>query len=140
MDWRANIADAPVHTTYFLPMTASEACIRRYIDAYNRKDIDAMMACFTQDVVFRNSTNGEITLELSGQPALRKQAQQAAQLFSEREQTITSMVTYGDFWEAAIVYRGTFASGPNAGQTIELQGESRFFMENDLIAQLTDKS
>ncbi|CCG98608.1 hypothetical protein FAES_0597 [Fibrella aestuarina BUZ 2] len=121
-------------------MTASEACIRRYIDAYNRKDIDAMVACFTHDVVFRNISNGEITLELSGQPALRKQAQQAALLFSERQQTITALLTYGDFWEATIAYRGTFASGPNAGQTIELQGESRFFMENDLIAQLTDKS
>ena len=121
-------------------MTASEACIRRYIDAYNRKDIDAMMACLTPDVVFRDISNGEITLELTGQNAFRKQAQQAAQLFGERQKTITSLTGYGDFWEATIAYRGTFAIGPRAGQTIELQGQARFFMENDRITQLTDMS
>lgn len=119
-------------------MTASETCIRQYIDAYNRKDIDAMMACLTPDVVFRHISNGEITLELSGSKAFRKQAEQAAQLFSERQQTLTSLTGYGDFWEATITYRGTFASGPNAGQAIELPGQSRFFMENDRITQLTD--
>lgn len=121
-------------------MNLSEACIRRYIDAYNRKDIDAMMACLTPDVVFRNISGGETTLELDGQKAFRKQAERAAQLFSEREQTITALISFGDFWEATIAYRGTFATGPNAGQTVEMTGESRFFMEDDRIAQLTDKS
>lgn len=121
-------------------MTASEACIRRYIDAYNRQDIDAMMDCLTPDVVFRNISNGEITLELSGLKAFRKQAEQAAQLVKDREQTLTSLTGYGDFWEATVAYRATFASGPQAGETIELQGESRYFMENDRITQLTDRS
>jgi ketosteroid isomerase-like protein len=117
----------------------SETCIPRYIEAYNRKDIDGMMACFTPDVVFRHIENGEIVLEISGIRALRKQAEQAAALFSERTQTLTTLTGYGDFWEASVHFRGTLASGPHAGQTIEVQGESRFFIENDLIAQLTDK-
>jgi ketosteroid isomerase-like protein len=114
-------------------------CIHRYIEAYNRKDVDGMMACLTTDVVFRHIEKGEIILEISGVRALRKQAEQAAALFSEREQILTSLTNYGDFWEASVVFRGTFAVGPQAGQTIEAQGESRFFIENDLIAQLTDK-
>jgi ketosteroid isomerase-like protein len=115
-------------------------CIHRYIEAYNRKDVDGMMACFTPDVVFRHIENGETVLEITGIRALQKQATEAAKGFSEREQTLTTLTGYGDFWEATVSFRGTFASGPQAGQTIEVQGESRFFIENNLIAQLTDKT
>ena len=40
--------------------------IRRYIASYNDRDIDAMLACVTDDVVFENISNAGQSMRLDG--------------------------------------------------------------------------
>ena len=113
-----------------------------YVEAYNRKDIDGMMACLAEDVSFEHLIDGHVAMKLSGKPAFRQQAEEAAHLFSQREQILNDRTVADDVVSVKIDYRGTLAvdmpDGPQAGETIQLQGHSVFVMRDCLIARLTD--
>ena len=74
-------------------MDSVPTIIARYIDAYNRMNVQAMLDCLSGDVRFINRSNGETTNETHGIEAFRALAEQGVQLFAEREQTI---LTEGD--------------------------------------------
>ena len=62
--------------------------IRRYIDAYNRFDVEGMMALIHPDIEFINVAGGEVNATASGANEFRSLAEQSKTLFSSREQTI----------------------------------------------------
>ena len=64
--------------------------VENYVRAYNAFDVEAMLAQLHQDVVFRNVSNGETTMETNGLDEFRQAAEQATQMFASRQQTITS--------------------------------------------------
>ncbi|MBO0934451.1 nuclear transport factor 2 family protein [Fibrella aquatilis] len=115
-----------------------------YVEAYNRKDIDGMMACLAEDVNFEHLVDGHVTMKLTGKPAFRQQAEAAAQLFSYREQVLNDRTVADDVVSVKIDYRATLAvdmpDGPQAGETLSLTGHSVFVMKDRLIARLTDIS
>ena len=121
-----------------------EDVICRYIAAYNAFDIDRMMVLVTEDVRFENYSNAQLTAEASGIDAFRALAEQAKQLFSEREQRITSLRIDGSQAFAEISYRGRLAAdipgGPAAGTLLDLQGQSEFQITGGRIAKLVDRS
>jgi hypothetical protein len=121
-----------------------KAVIERYLAAYNAFDIDGMLALLAPDVRFENIAGGQVNAETSGIEAFRQLAEQGRQLFSEREQRITSLAFDGDTARAGIAWRGRFAvdipDGPRAGSVIELQGESEFGFDGGRIARLVDRS
>ena len=49
--------------------------IRRYIASYNDRDIDAMLACVTDDVVFENISNAGQSMRLDGKAMMRQVAE-----------------------------------------------------------------
>ncbi|MEL6139693.1 MAG: nuclear transport factor 2 family protein, partial [Cyanobacteria bacterium J06628_6] len=64
--------------------------ILRYIDAYNRFDIDGMLSMLNTDITFKNVSGGEVNAQAEGLEQFRRLAEQAKQLFSQREQTLKS--------------------------------------------------
>lgn len=58
--------------------------IENYIDAYNIFDIDRMLSNMHDDIKFENISNGGINLTTNGIEAFKSQAEQAKQLFKER--------------------------------------------------------
>jgi len=46
--------------------------IERYIAAYNAFDVDGMLAVMSDDLVFRNVSNGETTMEIEGKCVFRR--------------------------------------------------------------------
>jgi len=117
--------------------------IERYLAAYNDFDIDGMLAVLAPDVRFENMADGSVNAEASGIDAFRALAEQGRQLFSAREQRLTSLDFDGDTAHAGIAWRGTFAvdvpDGPRAGTTIELQGCSEFSFDGERIVKLVDR-
>ena len=113
-----------------------------YVEAYNRKDIEGMMSCVAEDVNFEHLINGHVTVKLSGKPAFRQQAEQAAQLVSQREQILNDRTVADDVVSVKIDYKGTLAvdmpDGAQAGETIQLQGHSVFVLQDCLITKLID--
>jgi steroid delta-isomerase-like uncharacterized protein len=118
--------------------------VRRYIAAYNAKDVEALLECLTEDVVFENLPGGSTTARVKGKAAFAELAWQSAGLFSERKQLVKACIAAGPRVAIKVDYRATAAvdllSGWAAGQTIQLEGASFFTMRDGRIAELTDIS
>ncbi|MFN4147127.1 MAG: nuclear transport factor 2 family protein [Runella sp.] len=117
--------------------------VEQYIAAYNTFNPEAMCLYLTPNVIFRNVSNGQTTLELLGIEAFRQQAQQACIFFSTRHQRPTSWNEADDSIEVTIDYEAVFkmkVGGFEEDQKISLQGKSIFIFENDKICQIEDHS
>ena len=67
--------------------------IRANDDAYNRKDVDGMLACSASDVSFSNTTCDVFTDDDEGNEAIGKKAWTALTHFEVREQLIIAHTT-----------------------------------------------
>lgn len=113
--------------------------VESYVRAYNNFDIKGMLRDLHEQIIFKNISNGETTLELNGIEAFRDQARQVVGLFTEREQKITNFVCNADVCEIEIDYSATLAAdlpnGLKAGDKINLKGKSVFrFADGKIIA------
>ena len=124
--------------------TAPKQLVEAYIEAYNRFDVAGMLSPLHENVVFRNVSNGEVSLLTSGKDAFRQQAEQATQYFSEREQRITDWQVNGQQVEVAIDYTAVVAialpNGLQPGDTLQMQGKSVFQIEDGQIISIEDIS
>ena len=122
--------------------TERKVLAENYIRAYNRFDIERMVENLDEKIVFKNISNGETTLELEGLDAFRKQAESAAGLFSEREQTIEKIVLTEDGCEVFIDYKAKLAAdlpnGLRSGEKINLKGKSKFRFAGGKITEIQD--
>lgn len=117
----------------------------KYIETYNKMDVENMIADFADDIVFLNVMNGENTMELKGIEEFKKQAIDALSYFSTREQAIESMTHIHNSTEILINYRAIaamdFPNGLKKGDEINLKGKSIFeFSAEGKISRLTDIS
>lgn len=114
-----------------------------YLNAYNKMDVEKMIADFDDEIIFQNIINREKTMELRGIEEFKKQAIEALSYFSEREQSIESMTHNLSSTEITINYRAIaavdFPNGLKKGDEINLKGKSIFeFSEDGRIIKLTD--
>ena len=125
-------------------MDSAPAIVARYIDAYNRMNVQAMLDCLSGDVRFINRSNGEMTNETHGIEAFRALAEQGVQLFAEREQTILDCIAIDDRAAVRIGYRAKvktdLPNGWKAGQEIEMTGTSFFMISEGKISEVIDAS
>ncbi len=125
-------------------MDSVPTIVARYIDAYNRMNVQAMLYCLSGDVRFINRSNGETTNETHGIEAFRALAEQGVQLFAEREQTILDCIAIDDRAAVRIGYRAKvktdLPNGWKAGQEIEMTGTSFFMISEGKISEVIDAS
>lgn len=118
--------------------------IENYISSYNNFDVENMLKDLDENIVFKNVSDGEVNLTTAGMSEFRRQAEQAKNLFSEREQKITDWNFGENEVEIGIAYRGTLAAdlpnGLRSGSKIELTGKSIFRFVNDKIISIEDIS
>ena len=118
--------------------------VARYIDAYNRINVQAMLDCLSDDVRFINRSNGETTNETHGIEAFRALAEQGVQLFAEREQTILDCIAIDDRAAVRIGYRAKvktdLPNGWKAGQEIKMTCTSFFMISEGKISEVIDAS
>ena len=118
--------------------------IDRYLAAYNALDIEAMLAQLDPAIRFENYSGGQLTADASGIDEFRRLAEQAKDLFSEREQRVTSLARRGATVVAEIAWRGRIAAGirggPPAGTLLEMRGSSEFDFGDSGITKIVDRS
>ncbi|HZH51295.1 MAG TPA: nuclear transport factor 2 family protein [Microvirga sp.] len=118
--------------------------VRRYLDAYNVRDVDGLVACLTEDVVFENVSGGTVNVRTTDRAAFESLARQSVHLFSEREQVATNCIAEGDRIAIKVRYRAVVAAdmpnGWKAGQILDLQGVSFFKLAGGRIAEIADVS
>ena len=125
-------------------MDSVPTIVARYIDAYNRMNVQAMLDCLSGEVRFINRSNGEVTNETHGIEAFRALAEQGVELFAEREQTILDCIAIEDRAAVRIGYRAKvkadLPNGWKAGQKIEIAGTSFFMISKGKISEVIDAS
>lgn len=125
-------------------MDTLPAVVRRYLDAYNASNIDELVACLTEDVVFENVSGGETNVRTTDRAAFEALARQSVHLFREREQTVTNCIAVADRVAIKVHYRAVVAAdlpnGWRAGQAVDLEGASFFRLSGDRIAHVVDLS
>jgi hypothetical protein len=120
------------------------ALIDRYLDAYNRMDVDAMMKAMHSEVIFENYAGGMLGVRTLGIDELRHLAESSRHLFSARHQTIVGYAEAAGVAHAQIAFEGTFAidlpNGVRAGQRIAMPGRSEFRERDGLLIYIADHS
>lgn len=118
--------------------------IHRYIAAYNRFDIEGMLACIHPEVVFQNIAGGRINAEAVGIEPFRELAVQSRALFSSRRQTISNILFMDDITTVDISFEAVAAAnlpnGIKAGQVLKLNGHSEFQFKEGKLCRITDYS
>jgi hypothetical protein len=118
--------------------------VAEFVGAYNRFDVEGMLAPLAADVRFENVSGGRVTASAAGRDEFRALAERAVALFSEREQRITGIEFRGGAAVVSVAYRGVLAAdlpgGPTAGSVLELVGESEFEFVGGKIGRITDRS
>lgn len=72
-------------------------------------DVEKMLSYVHQDVIFQNISKGAVNAEANGIEKLRKMARQSLQLFSSRNQTMTSFKEQGATFEVGIDFEAVAA-------------------------------
>jgi hypothetical protein len=120
------------------------ALIDRYIDAYNRIDVDAMLATMHREVIFENFAAGTLTVRTVGIDELRHLAESSRHLFSSRRQTVTGFSEATGTAHVQVLFEGIFAidlpNGVRAGQHIAMNGRSEFRERDGLLIYIADHS
>lgn len=125
-------------------MGALPDVIKAYIEAYNRKDVEGMLACLADTVSFQNISGGEVTAEAPDKKSFAEMAAFGATAFKMRRQTVTHAITVEDTTLAEIAYSAVVAmdlpNGWKAGQELAFSGASLFRVEAGRIARIVDQS
>lgn len=118
--------------------------IARYIASYNARDIDGMIDCVTDDVVFENISNSGQSMRLDGKDMMRQVADLSGNAFSYRRQRLVNVVTGAGKAAAEIEFEGKAAvdlpNGIQAGETVKIRGASFFEFRGNLLCRIADYS
>ncbi len=118
--------------------------IRRYVSCYNDRDIDGMVACVTEDVVFENISNSGQSMRLDGRDMMRQVAELSGNAFSYRRQRVVNIVAGNGKAAAEIEFEGKAAvdlpNGVKAGETVRVRGASFFEFRGPLLCRIADYS
>jgi hypothetical protein len=118
--------------------------VERYVDAYNRMNVDEMLLPVHPHVEFKNISGGVVNASTTGVSELRALAQQSLSLFSERQQVIKSFHCEGSKVMISVAFRAIVANdlpnGLKSGQVLSLSGRSEFEFRDRLISKITDIS
>ena len=113
-----------------------EDVISKYIKSYNSRDIEGMLDCVTEDVVFENISNSGQTMTLEGRDKMGEVAELSGNAFSYRRQKLVSLVIGQGKAAAEIEFEGKAAvdlpNGVKAGETIKVRGASFFEFRGQL--------
>lgn len=117
--------------------------VQRYLDAYNRKDVTALVDCVSDEVLFENVSNAGQSMKIEGREAFAELAGRAATMFESRKQTVRTAVVDGDIVALEVDWIGTPAVdlGPmKAGVEVAMRGASFITIAGGKLARIVDLS
>lgn len=121
-----------------------EDIINRYIKSYNERDIDGMLDCVTEDVLFENISNAGQSMRLEGRERMGEIARLSGNAFSYRRQRLVNLVIGSGKASAEIEFEGKAAvdlpNGVKAGETVKIRGASFFEFRGRLLCRIADYS
>lgn len=110
--------------------------VERYLDALNRHDVAAAVACVADD--FHNEHTSALGTSVRGRAAYAGRLPTFLAQFRDLHYEIEDVIVDGA--RAAVAYRMTcrYSPGGVEGRRVEIRGMFRFRVENGLIAHRVD--
>lgn len=119
------------------------AIIESYLDAYNRKDVAALVDCVAETVTFENVSNAAQSMKIEGRAAFAELATKSASMFASRNQAVRTAVVGDGNVALEIDWTGTPAIdlGPmKAGERVSMRGASFITVVDGKITRIVDLS
>ena len=124
-------------------LTTSEL-IERYINLNNENDIDGVLDCCADNVLFESIMNPNNTVRLSGKDQVREVFEGTLQAFADRKHQISSLIVNGERAAAETIFKGVakveLGDGVMPGDTISIRGATFFETKDGLINRICDYS
>jgi steroid delta-isomerase-like uncharacterized protein len=123
---------------------SAQDLILGYINAYNAKDVSAMLTFFDDSCMFENVSGGKVTVRTDGKAELQALARRSAEAFATREQRVVSLTEGQGRIVAEIDYHAVLQADLSpelkAGSQLDLRGISVFEIADGKIIRLSDYS
>ncbi|HOZ27094.1 MAG TPA: nuclear transport factor 2 family protein [Hyphomonadaceae bacterium] len=125
-------------------MSDVAALVRRYVDRYNANDVDGMLDCCADDVVFETITNPGGSLRLNGKDEMREVIEATTRAFRERRHEVVAILVDGQRAAAETLFSGVAAAElghhVRPGEHVSIRGATMFELRNDKLARICDYS
>lgn len=117
--------------------------VRKYLEAYNQRDVAALADCVSADVSFENVSNSAPALAVHGRQAFIDLAAQGASVFTERHQRVRTAVIEAGAVAVEVDWSGvpSVDLGPmKAGVRAQMRGASFFKITDGKLSKIVDLS
>lgn len=125
-------------------MSEVATLVRRYVDRYNSNDVDGMLDCCSDDVVFETITNPGGSIRLNGKMEMREVIEATTRAFRERRQEVISILVDGQRAAAETVFSGVAAAelGQHVrpGEHVSIRGATVFELKDNKLSRICDYS
>jgi ketosteroid isomerase-like protein len=119
------------------------AIVERYLDAYNRKDVEALVDCVADSVVFENVSNSGESIKIEGRDAFGELAARSAAMFERRNVVVKTAVVGVDSIALEVRWTATPSVdlGPmKAGVEVTMRAASFMTIANGRLQRIMDLS
>lgn len=125
-------------------MSEVATLVRRYVERYNSNDVEGMLDCCSDDIVFETVTNPNGAIRLKGKAEMREVLNATTLAFRERRHEVIAMIVDGERAAAETVFSGVAAAelGQNVrlGDHISIRGATIFELHDGRLGRICDYS
>lgn len=118
--------------------------VRRYVDRYNSNDVDGMLECCADDVVFETVSNPGGSIRLNGKDEMREVIEATTRAFRERRHEVVTILVDGERAAAETVFSGVAAAelGQHVrpGEHVSIRGATMFELKGNKLSRICDYS
>jgi steroid delta-isomerase-like uncharacterized protein len=125
-------------------MSDVAALVKRYVERYNSNDVDGMLDCCSDDVVFETITNPGGSIRLNGKDEMREIIEATTRAFRERRHELVGIIVDGQRAAAETVFSGVAAAelgqSVRPGEHVSIRGATMFEVRDNRLARICDYS
>lgn len=125
-------------------MTDVAALVRRYVERYNANDVDGMLDCCAENVVFETISNPGGSIRLNGKQEMREVIEATTRAFRERRHEVVAILVEGHRAAAETAFSGVAATEMGQyvrpGEHVSIRGASMFEVSDNKLVRICDYS
>jgi steroid delta-isomerase-like uncharacterized protein len=125
-------------------MSDVASVVQRYVRCYNDNDIEGMLACCADDIVFETVTNPSGSFRLKGKDEMREVIEATTRAFRERRHEVVAIIVDGQRAAAETVFSGVAAAQlgqqVRAGEHVSIRGATIFELCDGRLRRICDYS
>lgn len=125
-------------------MTDVAALVRRYVERYNANDVDGMLDCCAENVVFETISNPGGSIRLNGKAEMREVIEATTRAFRERRHEVVAILVEGPRAAAETAFSGVAAAEMGQfvrpGEHVSIRGASMFEVSDNKLVRICDYS